>query len=139
MCLVSLLHQVNSRIYLGGKMKLLVRMMLCLMISFTLIQLPIIKSAHAGMIATNEAVEIMTRAQSHQKVSNFIDRKDVQEQLVKLGVSPQEATKRLAGLSDAELRKIAGEIDKATIGGDVGGILVLVLLVLLIIYFAKRI
>ncbi len=120
-------------------MKILVRMMLCLMISFTLVQLPIMKSAHAGMIATNDAVEIMTRAQSHEKVANFIDRQDVKDQLVKFGVSPEEASKRLAGLSDAELKKLAGEIDKSTIGGDVGGILVLVLLVLLIIYFAKRI
>jgi hypothetical protein len=120
-------------------MKFLVRMMLCLIISFTLIQLPIMKSAHAGMITTNDAVEIMTRAQSHEKVANFIDRQDVQDQLVKFGVSPKEASQRLAGLSDAELRKIAGEIDKSTVGGDVGGILVVVLLVILIIYFAKRI
>ena len=120
-------------------MKLLVRMMLCLMISFTLVELPIIKSAHAGMIATNDAVEIMSRTESAQKVANFIDRQDVKDQLVKMGVNPEEATKRLAGLSDAELRKMAGEIDKATVGGDVGGILVLVLLVILIIYFAKRI
>jgi hypothetical protein len=120
-------------------MKLLVRMMLCLMISFTLIQLPIIKSAHAGMIATNEAVEIMTRAESHQKVSTFMARQDVKEQLIKFGVSPEEANRRLAGLSDAEMRKLAKDIDQATIGGDVGGILVLVLIVILIIYFAKRI
>lgn len=120
-------------------MKILVRMMLCFVISFTLVQLPIVKSAHAGMISTQEAVSIMTRAESHQKVSDFMLRKDVQDQLVKFGVSPDEASKRLAGLSDGELRKIAGEIDKSTVGGDVGGILVIVLLVILIIYFAKRI
>lgn len=119
-------------------MKTPVRMMLCLIISFTLIQLPIVKSAHAGMITTGEAVSIMTRAEGHAKVSHFIERKDVQEQLEKFGVSPEEASKRLAGLSDAELRKLSGEIDKATIGGDVTGILVAVLLVILIIYYAKR-
>lgn len=119
-------------------MKILVRMMLCLMISFTLVELPIMK-AHAGMITTNEVVTEMTRAQSHQKVASFMDRKDVQEQMVKFGVSPEEASKRVASLSDAELRKIAGEIDKSTVGGDIGGILILVVLVLLIIYLAKRI
>lgn len=113
--------------------------MLCLMISFTLIELPVMKSAHASMITTNEVVTEMTRAQSQGKVANFMDRKDVQNQMVKFGVSPEEASKRVAGLSDAELRKIAGEIDKSTVGGDVGGILVIVLLVILIIYFAKRI
>lgn len=123
----------------GNRMKTLVRMMLCLMISFTLIELPIMKSAHASMITTNEVVTEMTRAQSQEKLANFMDRKDVQEQMVRFGVSPEEASKRVASLSDAELRKIAGEIDKSTVGGDVGGILVLVLIVILIIYFAKRI
>jgi hypothetical protein len=120
-------------------MKTLVRMMLCLILSFTLIELPIMKSARASMISTNEAVEILSRTESHQKVANFIERNDVKDQLIKFGVSPEEASKRVASLSDAELRKIAGEIDKSTVGGDVGGILVLVLLVLMIIYFAKRI
>lgn len=120
-------------------MKTLVRMMLCLMISFTLIELPLMKSAHASMITTNEVVTELTRTQSQERVANFMDRKDVQDQMVKFGVSPEEASKRVAGLSDAELRKIAGEIDKSTVGGDVGGILVLVLIVILIIYFAKRI
>ena len=90
-------------------MKILVRMMLCLMISFTLIEVPIMKAAHAGTMISTEAVVEMSRVESHQKVSKFIDREDVQKQLIKFGVSPDEASKRLAGLSDAELRKIAGE------------------------------
>lgn len=121
-------------------MKKMARWLLCFMISFTLSHLPIMQSAHAGrMITTSQAVAEMTRVESAQKVSEFLDRKDVQEQMVKLGVTPQEAQERLAHLSDAELRKVAGDIDQSTIGGDVGGILVLVLLILLIIYFAKRI
>lgn len=113
--------------------------MLCLMISFTLSMVPVMKSAHAGMITTNEAVDIMTRAESHAKVEKFMAREDVQKHFEKLGISPIDASKRLAGLSDSELRKLAKDMDNATIGGDVGGILVLVLVVILIIYFAKRI
>lgn len=120
-------------------MKLLVRMMLCLMISFTLSMVPVVKSAHAGMIATNEAVDLMTRAESHAKVEAFMARADVKKHFEKLGISPIDASKRLAGLSDAELRKLAKDMDHATLGGDVGGILVIVLIIILIIYFAKRI
>ncbi len=120
-------------------MKWLVKLMLCWMISFSLVNFPIIKSAHAGMITTGTVVDQMTRAQSHQKVVDFMGRKDVKDQMVKLGVSPQEAELRVASLSDSELRKIAGDIDQNTAGGDVGGILVLVLIIVLIIYFAKRI
>lgn len=120
-------------------MKWLVKLMLCWMISFTLIELPIMKSAHAGMITTGAVVEKMSRSQDQQKVADFMSRNDVKDQMVKLGVSPQEAQVRVAHLSDAELRKIAGEIDQNTAGGDVFGILALVLIVVLIIYLVKRI
>ena len=117
----------------------LARLMLCFAISFTLTHVPMMKSAHAGMISTNDAVTEMTRAESHQKVADFLKRDDVKKQLMKLGVSSDEASLRVASLSDAELKKIAGEIEKGTAGGDIGGVLVIVLLVVLIIYLVKRI
>ncbi len=120
-------------------MKIFVRLMLCWMISFTLINIPAMKSAHAGMISTNKVVEDISRAEAHKKVADFLGRDDVKAQLIKLGVSPEEATVRLVGLSDAQMRKAAGDIDQSIAGGNVGGILVLVLVVLMIIYFAKRI
>lgn len=121
-------------------MKFLVRMMLCFTISFTLVEFPILKAqAHAGMINTTDALKEMSRAQGEKNVAEFLNRTDVKDQLVKLGVNPEEATRRLAGLSDSEVRKLAGDIDQATVGGDIGGILILVLVIILIIYFAKRI
>jgi hypothetical protein len=120
-------------------MRLLLKISLCLMLCFSLVELPMIKSAHAGMITTNQVVDNMMRTQDHQKVVNFMGRQEVQDQMVKLGVTPEEATKRLAGLSDAELRKVASDIDQSTAGGDLGGILVIVLIVVLIIYLVKRI
>lgn len=121
-------------------MKFLVRMMLCLMISFTLVEFPVLKSqAYAGMITTSEAAAEMSRADADKKMSEFLDRGDVKAQLVKLGVSPEEAASRLAGLSDKEALKLSTDIETATLGGDVGGILILVLVIVLIIYLVKRI
>lgn len=121
-------------------MKWLVRMMLCWIISFTLIEVPMMKSAYAGnMIATATVVDNMSRAMDQQRVVEFMGRQDVQDQMVKLGVSPDEAQKRVASLSDRELRKIAGDIEQQNAGGSIFGILALVLVVILIIYFAKRI
>ena len=121
-------------------MKFLVRMLLCLMISFTLVELPILKGqAHAGMITTSAAVTEMSRAECERNVSEFLNRTDVKDQMVKLGLSSEEATRRLASLSDKEVRKLSGDIEKAQVGGDVTGILVIVLIVILIIYLAKRI
>ncbi|HXH75511.1 MAG TPA: PA2779 family protein [Bacteriovoracaceae bacterium] len=121
-------------------MKILVRMMLCLMISFTLVEIPIMKSqAYAGMISTTEAVADMSRADADKTMSQFLDRGDVKAQLVKMGVSPEEAGRRLAGLSDKEAKKLSTDIQTATLGGDIGGILILVLVIVLIIYLVKRI
>lgn len=113
--------------------------MLCWMISFSLIEIPMMKAAHAGMITTDAVVEVMTRTQTEAKVVEFMGRSDVKEQMIKLGVTPEEATVRVAHLSDSELRKIAGEIDHSVAGGDLGGLLVLILVVVLIIYLIKRI
>jgi hypothetical protein len=121
-------------------MKILIRMLLCLVISFTLTEIPILRShAYAGMISTGDAVTQMTRAQNQEKVVRFLTRDDVKNQMVKFGVSPEEATRRVASLSDAELKKVAGEIDHSTAGGDLTGILIVVLVVVLIIYLIKRI
>jgi hypothetical protein len=121
-------------------MKLLVRLMLCLMISFSLVELPVMQAqAHAGLISTQTAMDQMGRTQGQQSVANFLDRSDIQEQLVKLGVDPQEATQRLASLSDHEVEKLATDIEQATAGGDITGILVVVLLVLGVIYLVRRV
>jgi hypothetical protein len=119
-------------------MKLLARFVLSLMISFTLVELPVLK-AHAGMITTSEAVTEMSRAQGEKVVAQFLDRTDIQQKLVDLGIDPLEAHKRLASLSDKEVLKLSSDIDQATVGGNIGGILILVLIVLGIIYLAKRI
>jgi uncharacterized protein YdbL (DUF1318 family) len=119
-------------------MTFLVRCMLCFIISFTLTAIPVTK-AHAGMISTSQIALKLDRASAEKNVTQFLSRTDVKDQLVKLGVNPEEANRRIASLSDAELKKLDQDIQKGTIGGDVTGILVVVLLVLAIIYFAKRI
>jgi hypothetical protein len=120
-------------------MKRIARLILYLLISFTLIEAPVLKTANAGMISTAHLVEDMTRAQNQQKVIEFIERSEVKNQLISLGVSAEEASLRVAQLSDSELRQISGEIDNSMAGGDVGGVLVIILVVLLILYLVKRI
>jgi hypothetical protein len=119
-------------------MKIITRFFLFFLISFTLIEMPILK-AQAAMITTSEAVTEMSRAQGEKVVAQFLDRSDIQRKLVELGVDPVEAHKRLAGLSDHEVLKLSSDIDQATVGGNIVGILILVLLVLGVIYLAKRV
>ena len=129
---------ILTKVYQGGHVILFARFVIALMISFTLTELPVMK-AQAGLITTQEAFSDYTRGDGEQTIHNFIARSDVKDKLVELGVDPFDAQKRIAGLSDSDVKKLNDDIQKATLAGDVGGILVIVLLVILIIYFAKRI
>ncbi len=114
------------------------RFILALMISFTLTELPIMK-AQAGLITTQEAFTEYSRGQGESTIHNFIARSDVKDKLIELGVDPFDAQKRISSLSDSDVKKLNYDIEKATIAGDIGGILIVVLVIILIIYFAKRI
>ncbi len=92
------------------------------------------------MISTMTWVGEQNREQTLEKVQAFLSRSDIGAQLAQTGYSASEVKARMASLSDAELQHLSAEMDKATYGGDgVGGILIVVVLVLLIIYLAKRI
>jgi hypothetical protein len=91
------------------------------------------------MISTSVVVDDMARAKAEEKINSYLNRAEIRSELIKRGVSPEEVSSRLASLSDQELKQLAGQMDEAMYGGDVVGILIVVLLVLLIIYLAKRI
>lgn len=89
------------------------------------------------MIATSEVVTRMTQEQNLAKVGEFLGRSDVQQELMKYGVTSEEAAKRLASLSDQEVKQMAEQIDQNMAGGDViviglGTILLIVIILLLI-------
>ncbi len=106
-------------------------LVLCVMMS----NLPNVAVAQHGMIATDAVVAELERAQTHQRVQSVLDRKDVQSALIARGLTPTEASLRLAQLSDSELRQLDGQIQQARAGGT---ILVEILLVVLIIFLIKR-
>lgn len=114
------------------------RFIIALMISFTLTELPVMK-AQASLMTTQEAFSDYTRGTGESTIKDFMSRSDVKDKLVELGVNPFDAQKRIASLSDKDVKKLNDDIQKATIAGDIGGILVVVLIIILIIYFAKRI
>lgn len=66
------------------------------------------------------------------RLQQWLDRTDVQEALVRNGVSVSDAAARVAALSDAEAAALAGRVDSAPAGGDVLGVVVFVFLVLLV-------
>lgn len=103
--------------------------------SAMLTNMPAVALAEPGMIPTHVAAEALNRAQALQNVNEFLSRSDVQKIMTERGLSTEEASLRLASLSESELRQLSSQVSEARAGGD---ILVAILLVVLIIFLIKR-
>ena len=107
---------------------------LLLLMSFVLLDLSL-HSAKAGLITTEAVIEAQQADDNRDRVAAFLARDDVQRALVSQGVDPAEAKNRVAALSDAEVEKIAGQLDNLPAGAGVGsvvGAVVFIFIVLLI-------
>lgn len=102
--------------------------------------------SHLPNVAVAEAVPVLVptilianelnREQAENDLRDLLSRDEVKAQLVANGVSPEEATSRIASLSEPELRQLHMQVEEARAGGD---ILVTILVVVLIIFLIKRI
>ena len=90
--------------------------------------------ANAGLISTERVIERQAAAGDRARVADFMAREDVRAELIGLGVDPAVAVVRVATLSDAEIRDIAGRIDRMPAGQDVfGAVLSAALIVFLVL------
>lgn len=91
-----------------------------------------------GMMAPVQAsimpTETTTAASSaeREKVTAFLSRQDVAQQLQQYGVTSEAAAERVAALSDDEVHQLSQKIDSLPAGGDVLGIIFTIFIVLLI-------
>src|SRR5665647_799405 len=92
-----------------------------------------LQSAFAGMVETDQAVSHELAGQDRARINAFIDREDVLTQLQKQGVTAGEAKARVNALTDDEAHKIAGKLDQLPAGGDVVGV-VLILVFIFVVF-----
>ena len=91
--------------------------------------------AMASVIGNEQVLERQSVADSRSTVEAFMSREDVRSQFESLGVNPDEAAQRVAALSDAEVAKLADQIQSSPAGqglGTIVGAAVLIFIVLLI-------
>jgi hypothetical protein len=92
--------------------------------------------ANAEMVTTDQIIEGSSATDDRARVTDFMLREDVQQQLTLLGVDPEEAARRVASLSDEEIQQIAGRLEELPAGeGGVGivvGAILIIFLVLLV-------
>jgi len=89
--------------------------------------------AQAELVTTLQAVEASTRAQDMAAVNATLARDEVRAQFEALGVEPEQVESRIAALTDAELRTLAGQMSDLPAGADALAVIGIVFLVLLIL------
>ena len=72
--------------------------------------------ARAELVTTDQVIAEVSQEELRARVVGFLQRDDVIQELRELGVDPQEATNRVAALSDRELQIIAGRLAKLPAG-----------------------
>lgn len=91
------------------------------------------QTAQAAIITTDQVVAAAAAQQNRAKIEANFARPDVQAELQKMGISPEEAQARVAALTDAETASVAHQIDSLPAGGDgVIGTIVFIFVLLLV-------
>lgn len=91
-----------------------------------------LQSAYAGLVGTDK-VAVSAQSQSErERIRTFLDRESVRNELQAQGVDANTAKARVDALTDEEVQKVAGKLDKMPAGGDVLGILFTVFVILLV-------
>ena len=107
---------------------------LAFILSASLINLPMLQTAHAGMVTTEQVARMADTEQAdsgHARLTEVLSRADVRAAMERQGVDPAKAIERVAALTDDEAGRLAEQINSAPAGGIIGALL-LVFFVLLV-------
>ena len=91
-----------------------------------------VSTVFAALVGTEAILTNPDTTEARDQLRSFLDRKDVQDQLIARGIDPAEAKARVDSLSDAEVMQIADKIDQLPSGGDFWGTLLFVLVIVFI-------
>lgn len=91
--------------------------------------------ATADVIGAEQYLSAVDRRATLERVDAVLARGDVRDQLERLGVDPDDASRRVAALNDRELTQLAAELEELPAGGSVLGTIGVVFVVLLILEF----
>ena len=106
---------------------------LALMMFLSVAPLPV---ANAAMISTDDVIGQSAATFDRERVEALVARKDVRAQMEAMGIDPNMAALRVAGLSDGEVQQIVNKLGELPAGQDAAGAIIgaalAILLVLLI-------
>lgn len=81
----------------------------------------VVAPVQATMVGTADILQSQDRNAAREKVTQFLERWDVAQQLAALGVPASEAMARVQAMTDAEIERVADKIDQLPAGGNIYG------------------
>ncbi len=113
---------------------MLKRMALGLMIWMLIFNLSgMAASVQAEMISTQHLLKNAEREKTIENVREFLEKDQVRDQLLAMGVAPEEVSGRLEALTTREIRQIDQRLHDMPAGGNVLAVVGVVFVVLLIL------
>ena len=104
-----------------------------LILSVALINMGTPAVSHAAVIGTQTYLEATQRDADLSTVTAALDRTEVRDRLVAMGVDPVRVEARLATLTDSELRDLSTQFEQLPAGGDVLALIGVVFIILIIL------
>jgi len=90
----------------------------------------LMSSAQAAMVSTSEILADSNRA----TLLENLQRKDVQQQLIEMGVDPESAIKRVDSMTDDEVAEINGQLETLPAGaGRISNVELLLIIIIIIL------
>lgn len=83
--------------------------------------------AQAAIVGTDATIHASQNSQAH----DLLARQDVRDQLVQMGVNPDDALARINSMSEQEIAALNGKLNELPAGGDIVSTVALIFLVLL--------
>lgn len=91
-----------------------------------------VPAARAALVGTEAVVQASQAQQERDRLNAALDRKEVKDRLVALGVDPAQVQARVDALTDDEAQRLAKQMDEMPAGGDAIGWLVFIFVLLII-------
>ncbi len=86
-------------------------------------------SAQAAMVSTSDILADSNRTILLEK----LERKEVQQQLIEMGVDPASAIKRVESMTDEEVAKINGQLETLPVGAGINTVELLLIIIIIIL------
>ncbi|MDX1443910.1 MAG: PA2779 family protein [Gammaproteobacteria bacterium] len=93
----------------------------------------ILPTADAGVVTTGEYLDASEVAEARADIQANLDREEVRDRLLEMGVEPEALEARVAALSDEEVMQMAAEMDEMPAGANMSQTTLILLIILIVI------